>query len=510
MFDKISCTGLLMFNNNTNLYGKIFAYFMNWWLFHLNWMRLIVSCLVFFTLTSNLFAQKASKKIDELLSIYAQNGKLNGSVLVADSIGILFRKGFGMADFDWQIPNTPQTKFRIASISKQFTALMILQLVEEGKMKLDDKISVFIPEYPKDKAEKITIHQLLSHTSGIVHYFPDFYQKFSKNNFTPDELMHLFWDINLLFEPSTQFRYSSFGYVVLGVILERVTGKSYETNLQERICKPLKMENTGIDNDLNIIPQKAKGYLTSGNVLNCEYRNMSTVFATGQIYSTIEDLYLWHKALGTNQLLNQKYKKLLFTPNQNNYGYGWLITSQELSKTKKVHTFWHTGGYNGYNAIILREENGNFVTILANAEPTDVENIAKSILQILHNVPCETPKKSITQTLAKVINSQGVEAGFEEYKKLQKAFASDYDFSEGALIGLSEYYGLLKKTATVIRLLEFNIEQYPNSSWTYSNLGSIYAQLGNEEKAVEYYEKTLALFPHDSVAKTYLAKVKKK
>lgn len=473
-------------------------------------MRITVCFLVFFVLTSNVFAQKTSKKVEELLGVYAQYGKLNGAVLVADSQQVLLKQGFGMADFDWQIPNTPQTKFRIASISKQFTALMLLQLVEAGKIRLEDKVSTFVPEYPKSKGDKITIHHLLSHTSGMVHYFPDFYQKFSKNNYTPEELMHLFWDIDLLFEPATQFRYSSFGYVILGIILERVTGKNYETNLQERICKPLKMNNTGIDNDLNIISQKAKGYLASGNLLNCEYRNMSTVFATGQIYSTVEDLYLWHKALNTQQLLSDKYKKMLFTPNQNNYGYGWLITLQELSKDRKVNTFWHTGGYNGFNAIILREEKGNFVTILANAEPTEVENIAKSILQILHNAPYEMPKKSIAQTLAKIIDKQGIEAGLETYQKLQKEHTLAYDFSEGALIGLSEYYGLLKKMPIVIRLLEYNAEQYPNSSWTYSNLGSIYAQLGNEQKAVAYYEKTLALFPHDSVAKTYLDNVKKK
>lgn len=473
-------------------------------------MKRVTYFLFLLIFTSSVFAQKTSKKVENLLEIYAQNGKLNGSVLVADSKDILFKKGFGMADFDWQQPNTPQTKFRIASISKQFTALMILQLVQEGKLKLEDKISTFIPEYPKEKAEKITIHHLLSHTSGIVHYFPDFYQKFSKNNYTPNELMHLFWDINLLFEPSTQFRYSSFGYVVLGVILERVTGKNYESNLRERICKPLNMNNTGIDNDLNIIPQKAKGYLAAGNLLNCEYRNMTTVFATGQIYSTVEDLYLWHKALNSDLLLSEKYKKLLFTPNKNNYGYGWLMTSQELSKDKKVNTIWHTGGYNGFNAIILREENGYFITILANAEPTEVENIAKSILQILHNIPSEMPKKSLAQTLAKIIDSQNIKVGLEEYKKLQKTSANEYDFAEGALIGLSEYYGLLKKTDIVIQLLEFNATQYPNSSWTYSNLGSIYAQLGNEQKAVEYYEKTLSLFPHDSVAKTYLENVKKR
>jgi tetratricopeptide (TPR) repeat protein len=296
----------------------------------------------------------------------------------------------------------------------------------------------------------------------------------------------------------------------LGVILEKVTGKNYETNLQERICKPLKMQNTGIDNDLNIISQKAKGYLASGNLVNCEYRNMSTVFATGQIYSTVEDLHLWHKALNTNQLLSEKYRNLLFTPNQNNYGYGWLMTSQELSKDKKVNTTWHTGGFNGFNAIILREENGYFVTILANAEPTEVENIAKGILQIVHKVPFELPKKSIAQTLAKTIENQGIEVGLTQYKQLQSTSPNDYDFAEGALIGLSEYFGMLKKTDIVLRLLEFNAEIYPNSSWTYSNLGSVYAQLGNEQKAVEYYEKTLALFPHDSVAKTYLENVKKK
>lgn len=447
---------------------------------------------------------------ERLLKTYHDYGKLNGSVLIANKEGVIFSKGYGFANYEWQIPNTPQTRFRIASISKQFTAFMVMQLVSEGKLRLDDTIARYIPEYPADKAGKITIHHLLSHTSGIVHYFPDFYNRYSKTNYTPEELMRLFWDIDLLFEPGTGFRYSSFGYVVLGIILERVTGKSYPELLQERICRPLGMMHTGVDDEMTIIPQKASGYFVSGMPVHCEFRHMSTVFATGQIYSTTEDLHRWHRAVQEHRLLSANDTRLLFRTNQGNYGYGWMITKKEIAGKEQL-THWHTGGYNGFNSIVLHDVNsGYFISILANAEPTDVEEIANRILKILHGNPIELPRKSIAQAVAQIADAKGITAGIAGYQEIKATAKDQYDFAEGALIGLSEYYTMRKKNDWVIRLLELNLQEYPQSSWTYSNLASIYATMGAEEQAVKYYKKTLELFPYDSVAKTYLENYNKK
>jgi CubicO group peptidase (beta-lactamase class C family) len=456
------------------------------------------------------FSQTAAEKINSFLQVYANYGKLSGNVLVADSAGIITQQSYGYANIEWKIKNSSQTRFKIASISKQFTAVLIMQQVEEGKISLQDKISKYIPEYPKDKGEKLTIHHLLSHTGGLVHYFPEFYSKHSKNTYTPNELISVFWNMDLLFEPSTQFRYSSAGYMILGVILERVTGKPYETLLQERILKPLKMNNTGVYDEFQLLANKASGYLASGNLVNCAYRNMSTAFATGQLYSTAEDLYLWHKALNTNMLLSEKSKKLLFAPNIDGYGYGFMTGKQVLSSSKQVSAVWHTGGINGFNTILLREMEKQYcIVILGNAEPTEVENISKGILQILYGLPYELPKKSIAQTISKTIDPQGIEAGLQQYLALKAQSPQEYDFSEGALIYLSDYYKTLRKSATALRLLEFNIQEYPQSSWSYSNLATTYAELGNEQMATRYYEKTLALYPNDVAAKEYLKRVKK-
>lgn len=474
----------------------------------LNW---IITLTLLILVQGKISAQSLSQKIEDLLTTYSNYGKLNGSVLIADNNGIIIQKNFGYADFDWQIPNSNNTKFRIASISKQFTSMLVLQLVEEGKIGLQDKISRYIPEYPKPQADKITIHQLLSHTSGMGHYYPEFFIKHSKNSYTPDELMHIFWKNDLMFEPATGFKYSSFGYVVLGIILERVTGKTYGTLLQEKICVPLNMQNTGIDNDLRVIPNKAKGYLSSAEILNCEYRNMSTVFATGQIYSTTGDLYKWNKALNTDKLLSEKYRSLMFTANLNNYSYGWYITKYNLSDKKQLKCAWHTGGFNGFNTINLRDmEGGYFITILANAEPTDVETISKSILQTLYGLPIEQPKKEIAKVIAKIIDEQGIEAALSKYQSLKSSASNEFEFNEGTLVALSDFYRTINKTDIEIRLLEYNAGQYPKSSWTYSNLGRIYENLGKVDLAIRYYEKALELQPNDTAAKAYIDKNKKK
>ena len=195
------------------------------------------------------FTQTKSAKIDALIQQYVANRQFNGSVLVAEKGQIIFKKGYGMANMEWNIPNAPDTKFRLGSITKQFTAMLIMQLVEKGKLKLTGKVTDYLPDYPKATGDKITIHHLLTHTSGLSNYtnFPGFFEKQSRNPYTPEVFLKEFMNLPLDFEPGSKFSYSNSGYFLLGVIIEKVTGKSYAEVLKTNILAPAQLQDTGYD-----------------------------------------------------------------------------------------------------------------------------------------------------------------------------------------------------------------------------------------------------------------------
>ena len=233
-------------------------------------------------------AQDHFKKVDELLKQYYDLGLFTGSVLVSDR-GKIYEKGYGLANREWDIPNAPDTKFRLGSITKQFTATLILQLVEQGKIKLDGHITDYLPDYRKDTGDKVTIHNLLTHTSGIPSYTerPDYASDISRNTFTPADFVKKYASGDLEFEPGTKFSYDNGGYFILGAIVEKITGKPYEQVLKERIFDPLGMSDTGFDHLETILPKRATGYSKNPTgFVNSSYVDMSVPYAAGSLYSS--------------------------------------------------------------------------------------------------------------------------------------------------------------------------------------------------------------------------------
>jgi len=217
---------------------------------------------VFIALQTAAFAQDRAAKIEQLISLHDKYGQFNGAVLVADNGQVIYKKGFGLANMEWNIPNTPGTKFRLGSITKQFTATLVLQLVEQGKIKLDGKLSDYLPDYRKDTGAKVTIHNLLSHTSGVPSYtsLPGFFSNVSRNPFAVDDFIKKYASGDLEFEPGTKFVYSNSGYFLLGAIIEKVTGKPYEQVLKQNIFDPLGMKDSGYDHWETILSKRAIGY----------------------------------------------------------------------------------------------------------------------------------------------------------------------------------------------------------------------------------------------------------
>jgi CubicO group peptidase (beta-lactamase class C family) len=262
------------------------------------------------------YGQAKADKLDKLISAYAEYGQFNGSVLVAEKGKVIYKKGLGLADMEWNVPNQPDTKFRLGSITKQFTSMLIMQLVEQGKLKLDVPISTYLPDYPKKNGEIITIHHLLTHSSGILNMtsFPRFFKDISRNPYSSLQLVNLFADSTLQFKPGERNAYSNSGYILLGYIIEKITGRSYRQVLQENIFTPLNMKNTGYDDYRPLLKNRARGYEKNGRLyLNANFIDMSVPYAAGALYSTVEDLYLWDQALYGNQLLRKENMDLLYT-----------------------------------------------------------------------------------------------------------------------------------------------------------------------------------------------------
>src|SRR6218665_1475866 len=294
-------------------------------------IKLIAFFVAFQLSTLSVFAQDKAQQIEQLLSKYNEYGQFNGSALVAENGKIILKKGFGSANMEWNIPNQPDTKFRLGSISKQFTALLIVKLAEEGKLKLDVPITTYLPDYPKENGGKITTHHLLTHTSGIPNYTdsPNFFKDKARNPYTPEQFVKTFSSLPLEFSPGEKFSYSNSGFFLLGYLIEKITGKTYEQYLQEVIFTPLKMVNSGYDHSDVILKNRDAGYERKGKLItNAAYVDMSIPYAAGSLYSTVEDLYIWDQALYTNKLLSAKSMESLFKPyislGRPAYGYGWF------------------------------------------------------------------------------------------------------------------------------------------------------------------------------------------
>ncbi len=287
------------------------------------------------------------------------------TVLIAKDDKILYRKAFGRANLELNVPMKPENVLPLASITKQFTSVAILILMEQGQLSLKDPLSKYITDFPRGNA--ITVHHLLNHTSGIVSYtnLPAFRTK-TRLDLTPEEIIDSFKNLPLDFNPGEKYAYSNSGYVLLGYIIEKLSGRSYEDFIQENIFDKLGMKNSYYANTYKIIPNRANGYqLYEGNYENAEYMSTTIPYAAGSLMSTIDDMFLWQSAIHKNILISESSKQIAFTNytltngKHTNYGYGWAI-----NEIAGVATVEHTGGINGFTTSGIYVPGTNFYSIV--------------------------------------------------------------------------------------------------------------------------------------------------
>ena len=462
--------------------------------------------ILFLVFISNMsFAQTKVEQIEELLSIYEEYGKFNGSVLVSDQGKVIYKKGFGMANMEWDIPNQPNTKHRLGSITKQFTAMLILQLVAEGKLDLQAPITTYLPDYPKASGDIITSHHLLTHTSGIPNYtsFPKFREDESRNPYTPEAFVKKFDEKALDFTPGEKFSYSNSGYFLLGVIAEKLSGKSYEKLLHEKIFTPLKMNNTGYDNHGDILKNRATGYRKQGkDYRNSAYLDMTIPYAAGSMYSTVEDLYLWDQALYTTTLLPKKYMSMYFEPyipafGSAQYAYGWGVGYEKIgSSTDSIYAIGHGGGINGFNTNISRTtSNKSMIVLLNNTGGAPLNEMTRAIRGIMHGTTYDMPKKSVADAIWAVIEGKGIDAGIAHYNSIKDA--EGYVLSEREMNVIGYQLMASDKFEAASRVFQLNVDAFPTSSNTYDSLGESFMKLGEKDIAIKNYRKSVELNPNN-------------
>jgi len=340
--------------------------------------------LLVLTILHAAFADTATDRVSDFVNGYLKNNQIPGCAVMVRQDGKLLRcQGFGVANLEHVVRVTPETVFQSGSTGKQFTAMAIMMLIEEQKLALDDPISKYL-DVPENWSA-IRVRHLLTHTAGLG----DYPESFSlQRDYSEDELLKMIAAQPLAFPPGEKWSYSNLGYVTLGILIHKVSGQFWGDFLQQRVFAPLGMKQTGYDNPVRIIKNRAAGYArTSDGFINAAPISMSTAYAAGALYSTVGDLLLWDQALYTEKLVSRKSLDEAFTPFKSNYGYGWSI-----GKRFDRQVIAHGGGIFGFSSYIARYPSDHVtVIVLSNVEGAPSGEIANSLAAIAFGAPYEVP-----------------------------------------------------------------------------------------------------------------------
>lgn len=444
---------------------------------------------------------------DDYMKAAVRYDQFSGSVLLARDGVSVFSQSYGMANYELDAPNTVQTVFRIASITKQFTAVAIMQMHEQGKLNVGDPICKHLEQCPA-AWRPITIRQLLTHTSGIQNYssLPDWDELLAVKSYQHSDLVALFRDLPLQFEPGDKYEYSNSGYYLLGLILERASGKTYGQYLREKIFEPLGMTHSGYEESRSLIPNRASGYYSLGtSFINAPYMNPTVTYAAGGIHSNLGDLLLWDQALYSEKLLSRNSLEQMFTPFKNGYGYGWRIGEKHGRRETD-----HSGSLNGFSTYIMRFPAERVtVIVLSNSDRASAGRVGVDLSAIYFGAPYEVPSPKLREILWDLIVQKGVAAAIHDYRELKRSQAGTFDFGEATLVDLG--YDLFEgqNLAAALEIFKLNLEGFPQSAFSYDGLADIAAAQGDKQKAVAYFEKSLSLDPKNRYAVDALARLRK-
>lgn len=484
---------------------------------------LVLFILLLSLLSSNSEKSTVAERISKLIEYSYKNDMFNGAVLVARNGKVIYKNALGMANFEQKKKLKLNSNICIGSVSKQFTAMAIMILKERGKLKYENKLSTYFPDFPN--ADKITIRQLLNHTAGIPRYsnqsrfrVPGRPGDFIDNITNRDIYDFLIENGKLDFTPGERYAYTNSGYSLLAIVVEKISQKPFYLFMNQNIFAPLKMNDTLVWNKTKpLLPEKATGYNEFGD--KDDYNVLTS--GAGSIYSTVEDLLKWDQALYTEKLVSRRTLEEAFTPGRLNdgslcksrpdstysYGFGWLVF-----KNESENIVYHDGGFNGFSAVLYRElNNRDFIVLLSNKGTNGpLYPIYDRIKKILKGESIDYHRIPISVTVKNLIDRYGVATAIRKFRELKKSSADKFVFSVNQLNALGYRYinkGKLKIARSVFKL---NVELYPQDGNTYDSYAEACMRLGEDEEAIKNYKKSLELNPKNHNAMKMLERISKK
>jgi CubicO group peptidase (beta-lactamase class C family) len=457
-------------------------------------------------------------QVDAFLRRAASFHQFNGVALVAKGDMILYEKAFGLANREWNVPNTVDSRFEIASMTKPMTAIAIMQLVEEGRVRLDGHVSDYLPFYPRETGERITVDQLLNHTSGLqqdiafaddANHVPAIVPLINADLISNDSLVKLIAQRPLRFAPGTSYGYSSDAYAVLGAIIEHVRGKPYWLALREMVLDRARMTETTIALQPPLVPKRAYGYAqTFGGYENAPHIGISPA---GGLISSARDMYRFDRALTTDALVHNASKERLFAVRSVITAYGWKTSEEQRPDGSRRRILRTTGGLPGFANLMVRIPSEDRVIILLSNTRDLVwrfDDFATAINHILDGEPYALPKQSLAEGLGEAISAGSHSSRLDALFSRLRADTADYAIDEGEMNRLGYYLlGVLRVPRDAVQIFGMNVSAFPRSANAYDSLGEAYLAAGDTVGAVKNYRKSLALNPNNSNAAAVLKKI---
>ncbi|RKY17871.1 MAG: hypothetical protein DRQ55_14755 [Planctomycetota bacterium] len=459
-----------------------------------SWLMLCVVC-------APVFAANTTSELEEGLETYFAHcheyGLFNGTVLVKQGGEVVYERALGAADLRDGRALDLDSAFYLASVSKQFTSMAAMMLVDEEKLSLDSPLTDTFPEFA-GFGEGVLVRHLMTHTSGI----PDHYQllQAAPAGLTNERVLEVLVEHGALdFAPGTQWAYSNGGYVLLSMLVARAAGQSFRDFMQERIFTPLGMTRTQVvDSSSPALTNRALGFGADGALDDYE------LFTTGAggMYTTVGDLSRWDDALASGELVSERLMQLAFTQalledgSRTQYGFGWFVHDDG----RRV---WHSGGLNGFGTMLFRDRSsGDTLIVLCNqrAASLGMFDFAEAIGALLAGVQPALPDIPVAGELRTLISTQGVEAALARYDVIRQSEAERYDLSEEQLNTLGYEYAQSGELDIALALLAKNCEVFPDAANTWDSLGEIQLLQGEREQALQSYTRSLELNPDNSHA----------
>lgn len=442
-------------------------------------------------------------QMESYMQAAVAHDQFTGAVLVARDGVPIFDTAYGMASRELRVPNTPQTVFHLASITKQFTAMAIMQLRDRGKLKVEDPICAYLADCPP-AWRPVTIRNLLTHTSGIpnVSSLPAWDEELSLKQYRRTAFVDLFRDLPLQFAPGEKYAYSNSGYFLLGLIVERASGVSFDRYLSGQIFAPLGMTRSGYDDNREIIPGAATGYYSRGtSFITATYVDPSTRLGDTGIVSTTGDLLRWDQALYGEKLVSRRSLDEMFTPYRGGYGYGWQVGMRFGRRTLA-----HSGSDGGFSSYILRFPDDRVtVIILGNGDRMSAGKAAIDLAAIQFGAPYKLPVPQLRDILWDAAMRGGAAAAIARFDEARRRSSAEANGDTLLAVG----YDLIdaRRLTDADAIFRFGLQRFPDLTYALDGLADSASSRGDRAAAIGFFRESLRRDPANDYAVRGLAKV---